>query len=458
MSYQELNKTIDALRVKVEELKGTKLHSFFSAKIVKLENATDQIFGEEMYMEKEEMIINPYPDFPTFKAAIMPRIIRIVANYLDGYLGKTIRQRGNISYTDALLQFFGIANIDNWKTSFRSNTTIDAYLQTIFDSYGSQLTDMSIDKYATAAAKNIWIDFVEGGASAAQTTITEADLGAHNPYGYNLADELAKLNRAPRRFRRAVNNYQETMLNSEPEGFEEFSKQWRRIIQHIDSYENSTDPNANMSRRQIRRNIRSMLGVVNQLIQENKYFTYDDYGQSEVIVDIANPQSGIPSGLANNTNSQGNNTSNTTNWIFDPEYIKITINIPTEIRRFNGLGLPFVPAPPFPTGMPTAALNQWLIDNNILDGEIPEGSIATVTEELRTIALYLNRDRDRTITITGRSNYGTVSGNNNVALQVGLARANKIRDILVSELSIWANQITTMSVVGSPIGIVISQP
>jgi hypothetical protein len=460
MSYQELTANIAALKAQIAQLEGTQLHTFYTAKVAKLETASTKMATQESAMDEED-VIDPYPDFLTFKGAIMPGLIEIIDKYLDGYNGKKISQRGNMSYTEALLSFLGITDITNWKSSFRSNTNIDAYLQTIFTTYQTQLTAMSIGKYTKVVATNVWIDFIVRGDSSAKTTINEGDLGATNPYSYNLVDALNGVPRKylPRQFRLAVVNYQQNMLTNQPEGFQTFTKEWRDIIKHILSYSDSNAEHEGMSQKQITQNIQNMFSAVNDLIQENKYFTEDDYLQLENITVHENPQNSTPAVAVDKINSQGKNTSNTTAWVFNPEYKKVPpINIPSELDRFNALTLPFVPAPPFPSSMPPDVLDKWLADNKILEGEIPVSSLNTVREELRTIALFLNRNTSQSITITGRSNYGSSDGSNRIALQVGLARANRIKDILVSELGVGASQVRTTSIVGSPIGIIISQP
>lgn len=459
MSYQELTANIATLKAQIAKLEGTtQLHSFYTAKVTKLETAAAKMTPQGM----EEEIVDPYPDYATFRAAIMPGLIITIGNYLDGYMNKTISQRGNISYTKAFTDFLGIVDInDNWESSFRSNSTIDAYLQTIFTQYQSQLTAMSIGKYTKAVSTNIWFDFVIRGSSTAQSEITEADLGATNPYNYNLVDNLDGVPKKlmPKRFRVTIVNYQNSMLTNEPEGYQRFTKEWGSTINRIKSYINTSTSNEGMSKDEIKQNIRNMFNAVNTLVQQGKYFTEDDYLQLEDITVIGNPENGIPAVAGKDKNKKGNNTSNSTDWIFNPEYVKVPpINIPEEISRFNGLSIPFVPAPNLPSDMSDSELDKWLADNEILDGEIPVGSLDNVRNELSTIALFLNRNTSETITITGQSNYGSGDGRDRIPRQIGLARADKIKSILTDFFGVNGSQINTIGVVGSPIGIIISQP
>jgi hypothetical protein len=174
MSYQELNKTIDSLRAKVAELKGTQLHAFYSSKIAKIEDATDQIFEEEAYIE-EELIVDPYPTYLNFRVVVLPLVRKNLEEYLKRHIEEIIKSRGNLSYTDAFFQFLGIANTPNWAPAFDNNPIIDTYLQNIYTAHQSQLTEMSIERYAKIIALNIWADYIVRNNTGTQTPITRSE-------------------------------------------------------------------------------------------------------------------------------------------------------------------------------------------------------------------------------------------------------------------------------------------
>jgi hypothetical protein len=370
-------------------------------------------------------------------------------DYLAAHRGKVIKARGNLSCTDAFFQFLGIENTSSWAPDFDNNPTIDAYLRNIYTNHQPQLTEMSIERYAKMIAHNIWIDYIVKNDVEVQTTIarTEGELGKFNPTNYNMSDELVTIQTRtmmPRGFNRTVNVYQQSMLNpntGQPEGFLKFTTEWRAIIAKIVSYE-GTEPYENMSRGDIRQNIRNMFDALNTLIATGSYFTRQDFLDTEGITHNENPDNGTPMG-----NSQ------TTGWTFDPGYIRPVL-APVV---FGDLAALFNPVLPVPTGLIGTPLTVWLTDNDLIEPT----NLATVQTALTSIAAFLNANPAQTITITGLSDYnvlGGVSATPAITTQIATERANFIRGILIAPpFSVNADQIAVGAQIGDP-GINITQP
>jgi hypothetical protein len=140
----------------------------------------------------------------------------------------------------------------------------------------------------------------------------------------------------PRRFRRTVDSYQLNILDpitGQPEGFLKFTGEWKAIINEIASYEESAETHPNMSRRDIRRNIRNMFGALSTLIDSGSYFTHQDLLSSEGINHIVNPNNNTPIG-----------NSETTNWEFGAGY---QTPLPTVLVPFNNIVMIFPAVPLF---------------------------------------------------------------------------------------------------------------
>ncbi|WBM75254.1 hypothetical protein [Saprospira grandis] len=436
------------------------------ADIFAIEQRVLEIEQKKGWFFTQDEEVPPYPNFASFRAAIMEPLIDIIEDEgLDDSSNEIIPDR-NISYKDSFLACLNINDISNWKSAFRANSTIDNYLQTVFNNFGSRITSLSLSKYAKIVARKIWVDLVVLGKSTIIPIDPEVDFEQAKPMDYNLTDDLDMLETVgpvPKRFRQRVRQFQLTMLNSQPQGFMDFAVEWKAILIHIgkdpEIYFNKNDlknkkkTHKNMSKKQHKANYQNALSRLMILMDQNLYFTKSEYLSNEVITVLANPENGKVPSMAKRENKKGNNISSSTNFLFAPGYTTPPpSNINAGISTFNNLSLNFPTVPPA-----IGNTINWLTSNNFTT----PANLNQVQTVLTPIASFLRNNPNTTITITGSSNYGFVNGisaNPLIAIQIAQSRANSIATILTTTFRVPANQINTNTLVPSAPGVQITSP
>lgn len=432
------------------------------ADIFAIEQRVLEIEQKKGWFFAQDEVVPPYPNFASFRAAIMEPLIDIIKDQgLDDSSNEIIPGR-NISYKDSFLFCLNINDISNWKSAFRANSTIDNYLQTVFNNFGSRITSLSLSKYAKIVARKIWVDLVVLGKSTIIPIDPEVDFEQANPTGYNLLDELDVITTKgviPRGLRSNINRFQTLMLSTQPQGYHDFTlAHWKNIIKHINEMERKlSSSHEDMPKKQIKDNLKNVLEALDDLITNSinreLYFTYNDYMSLEVIKILANPENGKVPNMAKRKNKKGNNISSSTNFIHSPGYTTPPpSNINAGISTFNNLSLNFPTVPPA-----IGNTINWLTSNNFTT----PANLNQVQRALAPIASFLINNPNTTITITGSSDYGFVNGisaNPSIATQIAQSRANSIATILTTAFRVPANQINTNTLVPSAPGVQITSP
>jgi hypothetical protein len=400
----------------------------------------------------------PYESFADFKEAIMAHLFIKIGRKIEQQYENPIRPRG-ITVKAAFMAFLGIRELSSeadWQVPFEKNSKVLGHLEAVYAKEKEKLTPFSLEVYAGVIADDLWSSLVIRGSEtveASEQVIADSQV---NRTSRVMSEDLAKAVSKPKppgRLLKAIDAYQERMIEEQPEGFNTFlAKHWLLIVGHIGNMQRDRTTHAARSKSVRKQYLRDAYVLLADLVGSHQYFTYGEFLNKEVISIDANPDNGTPLSSADGENKRSGNISSSTGGVFKPGYKNDPAEASKLIKQFNSLNVPFVSAKPVPEELWGDA--DWL-QKNVLSQVRPidDAYLAVLTQ----IAQYLKSDDQSVILITGRSDYGDLQGTGDHARAVALARARYMKARLV-EMGVRASQIETEGLYDtvSQIGIEIS--